>query len=294
MEQGMPYRVRKQNCTRSDGTKGSYVLSYKPKKKTSKKKDSEGFVKAGCHTSKKKAHGQRAAIEGGPINAGHEKEQDTVLEWLLETIEELDEKEEVKSTKKYDDNKNLKGKQTELPDNLQKGIIKKADPDDPDLDESDAAHLRQYGAPQGSKRDKQLDQTKKDLASGDPEKVARAYRRRERMEKQERNKKGFKNTARKDTKKESVEITNLRNMIREILSEELSKKTKATLRKKAEERGFTAGSVEKEYKKGLAAWASSGSRKGMSQHQWAMARVNSANPSKSWAVVKKSKAKKKK
>ncbi|OUU26792.1 MAG: hypothetical protein CBB97_07185 [Candidatus Endolissoclinum sp. TMED37] len=290
----MPYRVRKQNCTRSDGTKGSYVLSYKPKKKTSKKKDSEGFVKAGCHTSKKKAHGQRAAIEGGPINAGHEKEQDTVLEWLLETIEELDEKEEVKSTKKYDDNKNLKGKQTELPDNLQKGIIKKADPDDPDLDESDAAHLRQYGAPQGSKRDKQLDQTKKDLASGDPEKVARAYRRRERMEKQERNKKGFKNTARKDTKKESVEITNLRNMIREILSEELSKKTKATLRKKAEERGFTAGSVEKEYKKGLAAWASSGSRKGMSQHQWAMARVNSANPSKSWAVVKKSKAKKKK
>ena len=95
----MPYRVRKQKCTRSDGTKGSYVLSYKPKKKTKKKKDSEGFVKAGCHTSKEKAHGQRAAIEGGPINAGHDKDQDTVLEWLLETIEELDEKQEVKSTK---------------------------------------------------------------------------------------------------------------------------------------------------------------------------------------------------
>ena len=291
----MPYRVRKQKCTRSDGTKGSYVLSYKPKKKTNKKKDSEGFVKAGCHTSKQKAHAQRAAIEGGPINAGHDKDQDTVLEWLLETIEELDEKQEVKSTKKYDDNKNLKGKQSELPDHLQKGIIKKADPNDPDLDEGDdTPHLRQYGAPQGSKRDKQLDQTKKDLASGDPEKVARAYRRRERMEKQAREKKGFKNKPRRDTKKESVEISNLRMMIREVLAEELSKKTKATLKKKAEERGFTPGSVEQEYKKGLAAWASSGSRKGMSQHQWAMARVNSANPSKSWAVVKKSKAKKKK
>ena len=163
------------------------MLSYKPKKKTNKKKDSEGFVKAGCHTSKEKAHGQRAAIEGGPINAGHDKDQDTVLEWLLETIEELDEKQEVKSTKKYDDNKNLKGKQSELPDHLQKGIIKKADPNDPDLDEGDdTPHLRQYGAPQGSKRDKQLDQTKKDLASGDPERVARAYRRRERMEKQAR------------------------------------------------------------------------------------------------------------
>ena len=85
----------------------------------------------------------------------------------------------------------------------------------------------------------------------------------------------------------------IRSLVRSVLEEELSKKTKATLRKKAEERGFTAGSVEQEYKKGLAAWATSGSRKGMSQHQWAMARVNSATPSKDWAVVKKSKAKKK-
>lgn len=60
----MPYKIVKQDCKRSDGTSGSYVLKYKPKKKTSKKKDSKGFVKAGCHTSKKKAGGQRAAIEG--------------------------------------------------------------------------------------------------------------------------------------------------------------------------------------------------------------------------------------
>ena len=74
----------------------------------------------------------------------------------------------------------------------------------------------------------------------------------------------------------------------------LSDATKATLKKKAEKRGLTPSSVYAEYRKGLAAWATSGSRKGMSQHQWAHARVNSATPSKSWAVVKKSKAKKKK
>ena len=73
----------------------------------------------------------------------------------------------------------------------------------------------------------------------------------------------------------------------------LSDTTKATLKKKAEKRGLTPSSVYAEYRKGLAAWATSGSRKGMSQHQWAHARVNSATPSKSWAVVKKSAKKKK-
>ena len=72
----------------------------------------------------------------------------------------------------------------------------------------------------------------------------------------------------------------------------LSAATKATLKKKAEKRGLTPGSVYAEYRKGLAAWATSGSRKGMSQHQWAHARVNSATPSKPWAVVKKAKKKK--
>ena len=62
----MPYTVRKQKCKRSDGKSGNYVLKYKPKKPTKKKKDSEGFVKAGCHPSKKSANAQRAAIEGGP------------------------------------------------------------------------------------------------------------------------------------------------------------------------------------------------------------------------------------
>ena len=155
-----------------------------------------------------------------------------------------------------------------------------------------SSHPRAYAAPEGSKRDKQLDQTKADLESGDPERVQRAYNRRERMEKKEREKSSFKNKPRSDTQTEGLE--NLRQLIAEILVEELSAKTKETLRKKAEKRGLTPGSVEDEYEKGLAAWATSGSRKGMSQHQWAMARVNAATPSKDWATVKKSKSKKKK
>ncbi len=311
----MPYKTVKQDCTRSDGTKGSYVLKYKPKKKTSKKKDSEGFVKAGCHTSKKNADGQRAAIEGGPRWMGETKE-DRKLETLLRKIERINEapeaeelegtipdggfgfgevddndkinEEEAKSTKKYDDNKNLKGKQDKLPDHLQKGIIKKADPNDPDLDESDTPHLASYKAPQGSKRDKQLDQTKEDLkkakdlrkkgeAGKAKELEQRAYNRRDRMERQHRE------------KNEAV----LRKAIRNLIREELSKATEDKIRKKAEERGYTYGSMKAEYKKGLAAFASSGSRPGMTAHGWAMARINKCTESQDWSGCKKSKAKKK-
>jgi ribosomal protein L37E len=69
----------------------------------------------------------------------------------------------------------------------------------------------------------------------------------------------------------------------------LSKAVKKSLDKKADRRCLTRGSVYAEFRKGLAAYYSSGSRKGMSAHQWAHARVNSANPSKKWAVVKKRK-----
>ena len=74
----------------------------------------------------------------------------------------------------------------------------------------------------------------------------------------------------------------------------LSAAVKKSLDKKADKRGLTRGSVYTEFRKGLAAFLSSGSRKGMSAHQWAHARVNSANPSKSWASVKKRKSGKKK
>ena len=77
-------------------------------------------------------------------------------------------------------------------------------------------------------------------------------------------------------------------------SKGLSAAVKRSLDKKADRRGLTRGSVYAEFRKGLAAFLSSGSRKGMTAHQWAHARVNSANPSKSWAVVKKKKGGKKK
>ena len=63
---------------------------------------------------------------------------------------------------------------------------------------------------------------------------------------------------------------------------------------KAKKAGVSTSKVRAIYNRGLAAYRTSGHRKGVSPQAWAMARVNSANPSKSWAVVKKSKAKKKK
>ena len=51
----MPYDIKKQDCKQSDGDSGSYVLSYTDKK---------GKKHNNCHTSKKKAQGQIAAIEG--------------------------------------------------------------------------------------------------------------------------------------------------------------------------------------------------------------------------------------
>jgi len=162
-------------------------------------------------------------------------------------------------------------------------------------------HPEQYGAPEGSKRDDQLDQTQTDLkkakklrkqgkAKQAKELEQRAYARRDRMEKKEREK----NESLTLIKTLVEAILDEEDLNEEDLKEELSAKTKKSLDKKADKRGFTRGSVYKEFQKGLAAFASSGSRKGMSAHQWAHARVNSANPSKKWAVVKKSKAKKKK
>lgn len=68
-----------------------------------------------------------------------------------------------------------------------------------------------------------------------------------------------------------------------------------TLRKKAaKSKRFTASQLKKSYDKGLAAYASSGSRKGMSSHQWAMARVNSVlRGGKARAIDFPSKSKKK-
>lgn len=134
------------------------------------------------------------------------------------------------------------------------------------------ANPRQYKAPEGSARDKKLDKAKELLKSGNKEE---AYRLRDEMEKAERNKSGWKNTPRKDSK------------VNEAKSNNLSKETLAKIRAVATKKGYSFADLKREYIKGLGAYYSSGSRPGMTAHQWAMARVNAASPSKSWAKVKK-------
>ena len=50
----MPYSIRKAKCKQTDGDSGGYVLSYT---------DNKGKKHRNCHTSRKKAKGQIAAIE---------------------------------------------------------------------------------------------------------------------------------------------------------------------------------------------------------------------------------------
>ena len=131
---------------------------------------------------------------------------------------------------------------------------------------------KNYKAPEGSARDKKLDKAKELIKSGNK---GEAYRLRDEMEKAEREKADFKNTPRKDSK------------VNEAKSSNLSKETLAKIRKVATKKGYSFADLKREYIKGLGAYYSSGSRPGMTSHQWAMARVNAASPSKSWANVKK-------
>ena len=77
----------------------------------------------------------------------------------------------------------------------------------------------------------------------------------------------------------------LENLIKELVlieakkrkkkkSTTLSDKTRKTLKKKAEDANMPLGALTAVYRKGLAAWLT-GHRQGISQHQWAMGRVNS-------------------
>lgn len=74
----MPYTIRKQKCKQSDGDAGTYVMSYTDKK---------GKKRRNCHTSKKKAQGQIAAIEGPALKSGEEKEGDGLHEKSLRLSE---------------------------------------------------------------------------------------------------------------------------------------------------------------------------------------------------------------
>ena len=192
-------------------------------------------------------------------------------------------------------------------------------------------HDKNYDAPEGSPRDKKLDKFKEmlkkagNLAKKGKTKEAnklkqRAYDGRNKMEDEERKKQDNKKNESLSVSRyqlnelisEAVEAEKLAIMLEKIEELEEKKKrkkkkkkkkkkggglsaaVKKSLDKKADKRGLTRGSVYAEFRKGLGAYYSSGSRKGMTAHQWAHARVNSAQPSKSWAVVKKKKGKKKK
>jgi hypothetical protein len=64
-------------------------------------------------------------------------------------------------------------------------------------------------------------------------------------------------------------------LLMDILTEgKLSKKTRETLKKKAENANMPLGALSAVYRKGLAAWLT-GHRQGVPQHAWAMGRVNS-------------------
>lgn len=138
-------------------------------------------------------------------------------------------------------------------------------------------HPVEYKAPKGSARDKKLRKAQ-ELLKGDAADKKKAYEIRDEMEAEEREKTNESrvNEAKKKSKKRT-----------------LSKATEAKIRKVANKKGYTFGSLKAEYIKGLGAFYSSGSRPGMTAHGWAMARVNKATPSKPWANVKKSKRKKK-
>lgn len=144
-----------------------------------------------------------------------------------------------------------------------------------------ADHEPGYKAPEGSARDRKLDAAKAAYKRGD---VAASIRIRDEMEKQARNKPGFKTRKSKytDETKHPVdyppvmsEDDDYEEMDEDMICEKIGAETRDKLKKKAEERNAPLGALVTVYEKGLGAYYSSGSRPGMTSHQWAMARVNS-------------------
>ena len=184
----------------------------------------------------------------------------------------------------------------------------------------------QYGAEPGTKRRKALDRAAAAYAAGDVKKAAKIAdaenkkQRKKGISQRKRHDTGKYtegNMTFEERMNDMIEEIKLDNFLEELFTEVdaedlmselsggefrldekrkkgkspkgLSAAVKKSLDKKADRRCLTRGSVYSEFRKGLAAYLSSGSRKGMSAHQWAHARVNSAQPSKSWATVKKRK-----
>jgi len=92
----------------------------------------------------------------------------------------------------------------------------------------------------------------------------------------------------------------IESLIHELLEEaKMSEKTRKALKNKAEQKNAPLGALTAVYRKGLAAWLT-GHRQGVSQHRWAMGRVNSflsggkarKVDAKEWAMVQRHREKK--
>ena len=145
-------------------------------------------------------------------------------------------------------------------------------------------HEPGYKAPEGSSRDRQLDAAKAAYKRGD---IAASIRIRDRMEDKARKSPGFKSRKSKytdetrhpvdyppvmsETDMEHEDMT----LEEQVLSEKIGAQTRVSLKKKAKASNAPLGALITVYEKGLGAFYSSGSRPGMTSHQWAMARVNS-------------------
>jgi hypothetical protein len=149
------------------------------------------------------------------------------------------------------------------------------------LEEKKSNHEPGYKAPEGSARDRKLDAAKAAYKRGD---VATSIRIRDEMEKQARNKPGYESRKSKytDESKQPAnyppvmsEFDDYEDMDEDEMCEGLNSKTREALKKKAKNANAPLGALATVYRKGLGAFYSSGSRPGMTSHQWAMARVNS-------------------
>lgn len=130
-------------------------------------------------------------------------------------------------------------------------------------------HEKGYKAPEGSARDRKLDAAKAAYKRGD---VQASIRIRDEMEKQAREKPGYKSRKSKYTEENDDLVFEGDD---ESIDEKVGEKTRKALKAKAEKHNAPLGALTTVYEKGLGAYYSSGSRPGMTSHQWAMARVNS-------------------
>jgi len=150
------------------------------------------------------------------------------------------------------------------------------------LEEKKSDHEPGYKAPEGSQRDRKLDAAKAAYKRGD---VATSIRIRDEMEKQARKKPNYKSRKSKYTDESkqpadyppvmSEDDDIMAEIHEDMICEKLGAKTREALKKKAKSANAPLGALATVYQKGLGAFYSSGSRPGMTAHQWAMARVNS-------------------